>query len=421
MLDRQLLRDDPERVKQGALRKGIAAPVDEFLEVDRLWRKSVHEADVAKGEMNQIAKSIGALMQQGQKEQAELAKQQAATLKESIQKLEEEQRVHEEKLREIELTFPNLPHESIPDGGGPDDNVVVREWGEKLPQSKQHFDIALELGIIDFERATKISGSGFAVYRGLGAKLQRALLNWMLDYHERGDYHEVWAPYIVNSQSMYGTGNLPKFADDLYHATDDMWLIPTAEVSLTNLFRDEILTVEDLPKRICGYSACFRRESGAAGRETRGIQRMHQFDKVELVWFTKPEDSYAALETLTSDAEGMLKELGLAHRVIELCAGDIGDKGAKAYDIEVWSPGEQRYLEISTCSNFEAFQARRVNVKYREAQGSKPEFVHTLNGSGLAFPRLVVALLETGLQEDGTVKLPVPLHHYMGTDTIRGE
>lgn len=421
MLDRQLLRDDPERVRKGALRKGIAAPVDEFIEIDKLWRNAVHEADEARAEMNQIAKSIGSLMQQGKADEANAAKEQAAALKQQIQELEAEQSRHEESLSELELKFPNLPHDSIPDGAGPEDNVVVRVWGEPREQTKQHFDIATDLGIIDFERATKISGSGFAVFRGQGAKLQRSLLSWMLDYHEKHGFHEVWAPYLVNSDSMYGTGNLPKFADDLYHATDDLWLIPTAEVSLTNLFRDEILSIDQLPMSICGYSACFRRESGAAGRETRGIQRMHQFDKVELVILSHPDRSYEALEDLTSHAEGMLRTLGLAHRVIELCAGDIGDKGAKAYDLELWSPGEQRYLEISTCCNFEAFQSRRINVKYREAQGAKPMFVHTLNGSGLAFPRLVVAILESGLQPDGSVKLPEALQPYMGTDTIRGE
>lgn len=423
MLDRALVRKEPEFVRAGAKRKGVDAPVDAFLAIDERWRKVKHELDVKNGEMNQASKSIGALIGQGKKEEAEVAKRQTADLKAAIQALEAQERELEAELHAIELEFPNLPHESVPDGDTPEQNVVVREWGEKpffAEGPKSHIDICQELGLVDFERGPKISGSGFVVYTALGAKLVRSLVNWMLDFHvTKNGYSEIFPPYLVHTDSLIGTGNLPKFAEDLYKTTDDLWLVPTAEVPVTNLYRNEIVEGTDLPIKHAAYSTNFRREAGAAGRDTRGILRMHQFDKVELVKFVLPEQSYDALERLTADAEAILQTLGLHYRVVLLCAGDMGDKGCKCYDLEVWSPGEDRYLEVSSCTNFEAYQARRANIRFRRGPGEKPEFVHILNGSGLAVPRLMVALLEAQRLSNGDVVLPEALWPYMGTDVLK--
>ena len=419
MLDRNLIRKEPDLVRAGAKRKGIEAPVDEFLQVDEKWRAVKHDLDVKNGEMNKVSKSIGQLMAQGEKEKAEEAKSQTGQLKSDIQSLEQQQRELDAKLLEIELQFPNLPHESVPDGIDEADNVVIRQWGDKpffAEPPHNHIDICEELGLVDFEGASKISGSGFAVYTGRGAKLVRSLYNWMVDFQvQHRGYTEVLPPYLVHSESMTGTGNLPKFADDLYKIEgDDLWLIPTGEVPVTNLYRDKIFDGTDLPAKFAAYTACFRRESGAAGRETRGIQRMHQFDKVELVKFVLPETSYNALDRLIEDAEAVLQALGLHYRAVELCSGDMGDKPCKCIDLEVWSPGEQRYLEVSSCSNFEAYQSRRANIRFRREKGAKPEFVHILNGSGVAVPRLMVALLESNRISNGDVILPKPLWPYMG-------
>ncbi len=422
MLDRQLIRKDPEFVRLAIARKGLEAPVDEFLSVDEQWRATKRDLDANNAEMNRISKSIGSLMAQGKKEEAEEAKAKTRDLKARIQEYDAKERELEAELTAIELKFPNIPHESVPDGLTAEENVVVRTWGEKpacFGEPKPHWEIAEELGIIDFERGRKISGSGFIVYRGLGAKLQRALFNYMADFQtQQNGYEEVYPPYLVNSASMIGTGNLPKFEDELYKADEDLYLIPTAEVPVTNLYRDEILDGSDLPIKLAAYSACFRREAGAAGRDTRGIQRVHQFDKVELVKFVLPEESYNELELLVADAEAILQSLNLHYRVIELCAGDMGFKGCKCYDIEVWAPAEERYLEISSCTNFEAFQARRANIRFRRGPREKPEPVHILNGSGLATPRLYVALLETFRMPDGRVMVPEPLRPYVGAEFI---
>ncbi len=426
MLDRNLIRKEADFVRAAAKRKGLDAPVDEFLKIDEDWRAVKHELDVKNGEMNKVSKSIGMLVGAGKKDEAEQAKSETGHLKSAIQELEQRERELEAQLHKVELEFPNLPHESVPDGLTEAENVVVREWGE-LPcfdePAKNHWDIVEELGLADFERASKVSGSGFAIYTGRGAKLVRALYCWMVDYQvQNNGYTEVLPPFLVHSESMIGTGNLPKFAEDLYKTTDDLWLVPTAEVPVTNMHRDEILEGTDLPVKYAAYTACFRRESGAAGKETRGILRMHQFDKVELVKFVLPETSYDALERLTTDAESILQALGLHYRVSLLSAGDMGEKGCKCYDLEVWSPGEDKYLEISSCTNFEAYQARRANIRFRREQGAKPEFVHILNGSGLAVPRLMVALLESKRQPNGDVALPEPLWPYMGMQVIkRGE
>ncbi|MCH7904306.1 MAG: serine--tRNA ligase [Armatimonadetes bacterium] len=422
MLDRQLIRHDPEIVRAGALRKGIEAPIDQFQLADAAWRANTHELNERQAEMNRVSKSIGQLFSEGKKNEAATAREEAQNLKQQIQNLEEKGRELESELRAIELAFPNLPHESVPDGSEPEENVVIREWGEKPCFDERpvpHFEIAEELKLIDFDRASKVSGSGFAIYTGLGAKLVRSLYCWMLDFNVReSGYTEVLPPFLVHTDSMIGTGNLPKFKDELYKATDDLWLIPTGEVPVTNMYRDEVFDGADLPVKHCAYTACFRRESGAAGRLTRGILRMHQFDKVELVKFVLPETSYDALERLVADAEKLLQALGLHYHVLLLCAGDMGEKSTKCYDLELWSPGEDRFLEISSCANFEAFQARRANIRFRRGQGEKPEFVHILNGSALAVPRLMVAILETNQLASGDVVIPEPLRPYMGTDVI---
>ncbi len=419
MLDRNLIRQNPDLVRVGSKRKGVDAPVDEFLSIDTSWRTATHEWESTQAEMNRVSKSIGALMGQGKKGEAEEAKARAAELKAKVGTQEERAKQLEAQLREIELRFPNLPHESVPDGMRPEENVTVREWGDRptfAEPPRQHFDIALEHRLIDFERAAKISGSGFAVYTGLGAKLHRALIQFMLDHQVQvNGYDEVYPPSLVLSSSLVGTGNLPKFEEDLYSTKDDLYLIPTAEVPVTNLYRDEIFDGTDLPIKHCAFTPCFRREAGAAGKDTRGILRTHQFEKVELVKYVLPEESYNELELLVVDAESVLQALGLHYRVVLLCAGDMGEKGCKCYDLEVYAPGEDRYLEVSSCTNFEAYQARRANIRFRRGPGEKPEFVHVLNGSGLAVPRLLVALLETfRLSDSGDIVIPEPLRPYMG-------
>lgn len=420
MLDRKLIRENPELVRAGAKRKGIDAPVDEFLRIDSEWRSTIHDLEQKKAESNKISKSIGQLMAQGNQPGAETAKAQTGALKEAIKTLEPKVNEFEKELLALELKFPNMPHESTPDGMTPEENVEVKQWGGK-PQGefKPHQEIAEELKLIDFAAGAKISGSGFVVYTGWGAKLVRALINFMLDFQvENNGYHEVYPPALVLTESLVGTGNLPKFAEDLYQSDEDLWLVPTAEVPVTNLLRDEIIDGFQLPIKYAAYTPCFRKEAGAAGRDTRGILRMHQFDKIELVKFVQPANSYDELEELVTDAEDILQALGLHYRVLLLCAGDMGDKGCKCYDLEVWAPGEDRYLEVSSCTNFEAFQSRRANVRFRPEPGASPEFVHILNGSGLAVPRLMVALLETYRQSDGSILIPKPLQRYMGTDAI---
>lgn len=420
MLDRKLIRENPEFVRTGAKRKGIDAPVDEFLRIDQEWRASVQQLEQKKAESNSISKTIGQLMGQGKAHEAEEAKAQTAQLKADIKDLEPIERGLEEKLRELELQFPNMPHETTPDGLTPEENVEVRAWGEKpTGEFVPHQQIAEDLKIVNFAAGAKVSGSGFVVYTGLGAKLVRSLISFMLDFQtERNGYYEVYPPALVSSESLVGTGNLPKFAEDLYKTSDDLWLVPTAEVPVTNLLRDEILDGFQLPIKYAAYTPCFRREAGAAGRDTRGILRMHQFDKVEMVKYVHPNESYNELELLVADAESILQALGLHYRVLLLCAGDMGDKGCKCYDLEVWAPGEDRYLEVSSCTNFEAFQARRANIRFRPEAGASPEFVHILNGSGLAVPRLMVALLETYRESDGSITIPEPLRRYMGVDRI---
>jgi len=403
-----------------ARRKGVEIPAEEFLSLDRQFRELKVQLDDLRAQMNVASKSIGALMGQGKKDEAEAAKAQASELKTKIAALEETERAQNHALADLELRFPNLPHESVPDGMTPEDNVEVRSWGTK-PEGEfvPHWDIAEQLKLIDFPRGAKITGSGFPVYTGWGARLQRALISFMVDWQtQRRGYEEVYPPYLVNADSLIGTGNLPKFEEDLYKTQDSLYLIPTAEVPVTNLLREEILDGNALPIRYAAFTGCFRREAGAAGKDTRGLLRIHQFDKVELVQFVAPETSYDALETLVDDAESVLQALGLHYRVLLLCAGDMGEKGCKCYDLEVWAPGVDRYLEISSCTNFEAYQSRRAKIRFKRTPTSESEFVHILNGSGLATPRLFAALVETYRQPDGSILVPEPLRPYMGVDRI---
>ncbi|MFN7171441.1 MAG: serine--tRNA ligase [Fimbriimonadaceae bacterium] len=417
MLDRNFVRNEPEQVRKLAQRKGLDAPVDQFTSADENRRAVVAELDELRARLNQLSKEVGNLFKQGQKDEAEKLKEQAKRTSDEIARRESDEREADEALAEVELLFPNLPHESVPDGTSSEDNVVVREWAPEGYQDREvppHWEIAEHLDILDFKRASKISGSGFALYKGAGARLQRSLIWYMIERQvDANGYQEVYPPYLVLEQSLLGTGQLPKFRQDLYEATDGLMLIPTAEVPVTNIYRDEILSAEQLPTKLAAYSACFRREAGAAGADTRGLLRLHQFDKVELVQFSQPETSYEAHESLVRDAELILQELGVRYRVVLLCAGDMSMQAAKCYDLEIWSPGTQRWLEISSCSNFEAWQARRMNLRFRREPGAKPEFVHTLNGSGLATPRLFAVLLEQGHQPDGSVQLPEPLAQYM--------
>lgn len=422
MLDRQLLRTEPEKIRAGAARKGIEVDIDSFLRLDEEYRALLTDLQAKQAQSNQDSKAIGQLMAAGDTEAAEAAKASMKDLKSAIAAGEERQRNIEARLHAMELQLPNLPHESVPDGHSEEKNQIIRDWGD-IPQfdfdPKPHWELAESLRLLDFPRASKISGSGFAVYTGWGARLQRALITFMIDHQTmQNGYTEVYPPYLVNAASLVGTGQLPKFEEDLYKADDDLYLIPTAEVPVTNLHRDEILEVYQLPMRFAAYSGCFRKEAGAAGKDTRGLLRMHQFDKVELVKYTLPETSYDELETLLADAESILRLLGLHYRVTLLCAGEMSFSNAKCYDLEVWSPGVGRYLEISSCSNFEAFQARRANIRFRRAQGEKPEFVHILNGSGLATPRLFASVLETYQQPDGSVVVPEALRPLVGTDLL---
>ncbi|HRF58406.1 MAG TPA: serine--tRNA ligase [Fimbriimonadaceae bacterium] len=422
MLDRHLLRTQPEAVRADAKKKGIEVPIDRFLQIDEEWRTLITGLQARQADLNRSSKEIGALMSQGKRDEAEAAKETVRAAKEEIAAGEARERELEAELRDLELQFPNLPHESVPVGFDEDKNAIIREWGDIPPfdfEPKPHWELAEARGLIDFPRASKISGSGFAVYTGWGARLQRALISFMVDRQTlRNGYREVYPPYLVLGASLYGTGQLPKFEEDLYKVDDDLYMIPTAEVPVTNLYRDEILEAWQLPIKLAAYSACFRRESGAAGKDTRGIQRMHQFDKVELVKIVLPENSYDELESLTVDAESILQELGLHYRVSLLCTGEMSFSNAKCYDLELWSPGLRKYLEVSSCSNFEAFQARRANIRLRRAQGDKPEFAHILNGSGLATPRLFAAIIETFQQEDGSIVIPDALRPYVGTDVI---
>jgi len=430
MLDLNFVRDNLPLVGEKLRLRGMdpGDVLKDFLEVDAQRRQAVTEAETTKARRNRASEEIAKLKKSGQDATAQMSE--SKELREQIQKLEKVATELETRLQEILAGIPNLPHASVPAGKTPEDNVEVRRWGA-LPKfdftPKPHWELGEQLGILDLERATKLSGARFAVYWDLGAKLERALANFMLDLHTREHgYTEVLPPYLVNSESMYGTGQLPKFASDSFRVPHgelnrekDFWLIPTAEFPVTNLYRDEILEASRLPVSLTAYTPCFRSEAGSYGKDVRGIIRQHQFQKVELVKFARPDTSYEQLEKLTRDAEEVLQKLGLHYRVVALSTGDIGFSSAKTYDIEVWLPGQQLFREISSCSNFEAFQARRANIRFRPEGKNKTEFVHTLNGSGLAVGRTWVAIVENFQQTDGSVRIPEVLQPAMGTDRIK--
>lgn len=416
MLDLNFVRDNLELVQRKMEERGLKDAMKDFESLDATRRTALGEAEQRKARRNKVSEEIAALMKQKQDASARIAEMK--TLKDDIESFDKKAESSEKDLRELLAGLPNIPHESVPVGRSAQDNQEVRRWGDPRKfdfEPKAHWDLGPELGILDFERAAKISGARFAVYRGMGAKLERALANFMLDLHTREHgYTEILPPFVVNSASLFGTGNLPKFAGDLFKLEGtDYWLVPTAEVPVTNLYRDEVIEMEKLPLKHCAWTACFRSEAGSYGKDTRGIIRQHQFQKVELVKFTLPENSYNELESLTHDAEMILQRLGLPYRVVVLSTGDMGFSSAKTYDIEVWLPSVNEYREISSCSNFEAFQARRANLRFRRAHKGKTEFLHTLNGSGLAVGRTWVALLENYQQADGSVTVPQALRPYL--------
>ncbi|GAB3054151.1 serine--tRNA ligase [Virgibacillus ainsalahensis] len=418
MLDMKFLRNNLEEVKEKLSHRGEdLSELDRFEELDEKRRNLIAETEKLKAKRNEASKQISVLKKE--KKDATPAINEMREVGDKISALDKELKEKEEQLEHIMLSIPNIPHESVPVGEDEDDNVEARKWGNipEFPNEAQpHWDIAVNLDILDFERAGKVTGSRFVFYKGLGTRLERALMSFMMDLHaDEHGYTEMMPPQIVNRASLTGTGQLPKFAEDVFKLEDwDYFMIPTAEVPVTNYHRDEILSSEDLPKKYVAYSANFRSEAGSAGRDTRGLIRQHQFNKVELVHFAKPEDSYESLETLTANAEKVLQLLKLPYRVMSMCTGDLGFTAAKKYDIEVWIPSQETYREISSCSNFEDFQARRAGIRFRRDAKGKPEFVHTLNGSGLAIGRTVAAILENYQQEDGSVLIPEVLQPYMG-------
>jgi len=416
MLDLKFLRDHLDDVERRLATRGDAIDLGTFRDLDTRRRELLNEAEGLKAERNQVSALIGKTKDKSQV-QGEIARMKEVSNR--IKELDEALRQVEDDLKGLLLTLPNLPDAACPQGASEEDNPEISRWGTPRAfdfEPKAHWDLGEDLGIIDFERAGKITGARFALSTGAGARLERALINFMLDTHTKGDkYTEMLPPLLVNRDTMTGTGQLPKFEADLFHLEDpDYFLIPTAEVPVTNVYRDEILDGAQLPICFTAYTPCFRKEAGAHGRDTRGLIRQHQFNKVELVKFTRPEDSEAELAKLLADAEGILQALELPYRVVDLCTADIGFSAARTFDIEVWLPGQQAYREISSCSNFRDFQARRAGIRFRREAGSKPEFVHTLNGSGLAVGRTLVAILENGQQADGSVVIPEVLRPYMG-------
>ena len=422
MLDIKFVRDNTELVQQALINRGTNLDLNEFLELEKKRREVLADAEALKSKRNTVSQQISVMKKN--KENADTLILEMRSVGEDIAKLDAEVKDIENALAEIVMNIPNVPNSEVPIGKNEDDNVEIRKWGN-VPdfsfEPKPHWEIGENLGILDFERGAKVTGTRFTFYKGLGARLERALISFMLDLHtEEHGYTEIIPPYIANKDSMTGTGQLPKFAEDMFKLEGlDYYLIPTAEVPVTNYHRGEILDAQELPLLYTAHSACFRAEAGAAGRDTRGLIRQHQFNKVELVKYSLPENSYEELEKLTNNAEKVLQLLKLPYRVILLCSGDMGFSSAKTYDIEVWLPSFEKYREISSCSNFEDFQARRANIKFRREAKAKPEFVHTLNGSGLAIGRTVAAILENYQQEDGSVIVPEVLVKYMGTNVIK--
>lgn len=417
MLDLNFIRNNAALVRQAALNRGDAAPVDRLLEVDQRRREVIQAEEALRERRNQLGK----LMADPQKRTPELIEE-ARRIGDEVKALAAERATLEARLKELELQIPNIPDESVPVGPDERSNVVVRQVGEPREydfEPRPHWELGERLGIIDFDRGVKLSGSRFYHLRGAGARLQRAMITWMLDTHLEQGYLEIYPPYLVKSEAMVASGQLPKFADNLFRdAEEDLWLIPTAEVVLVALHSGEVLQEEQLPLNYTAYTACFRREKISAGRDVRGIKRGFQFDKVEMVKLVEPSESNAELERLVNDATTLLDQLELPYRVVLLCTGDLGFAMKKTYDIEVWSPGVREWLEVSSCSNAGDFQARRANIRYQPREGGRPRFVHTLNGSGLALPRMMIAVLETYQQADGSVRVPNVLRRYVGTDVI---
>ena len=425
MLDIKRIRENLEDIKKAMEIRGEKEfDLDAVVELDNQRRELLKEVEVLKNEMNVEQKKIPQLMKEGKKEEAEAEKVKLKELSDNIKALDEKVKKVQEELQYRLLRIPNVPNANVPQGDTDEDNVEIRKWGEPRNfdfDSKAHWDLGTDLGILNFETAGKITGSRFTLYKGLGARLERSLVNFFLNTHtEKNEYTEVLPPFMANRSSFIGTGQLPKFEEDMFKIEGlDYFLIPTAEVPVTNIHRDEIVSADQLPIKYCAYTPCFRSEAGSAGRDTRGLVRQHQFNKVELVKFVKPEESYEELEKLTNDAEMMLQMLGLPYRVVKICTGDLGFTAAFKYDLEVWMPSYNRYVEISSCSNFEDFQARRAGIRFKRDKNSKAEYCHTLNGSGLAVGRTVAAILENYQQADGSVVVPEVLRPYMGVDVIK--
>ena len=419
MLDLGFVRGNIDLVKESLNKRGTEAPIDEFAEIDIKRRELIQEVESLKQIRNQESSKIGLLKRDGKEEEAQKVIRKMGEVSDKIKDLDDKVKGYNQKLEDIMLRIPNIPNKDVPVGKDEDDNVCIRTWGEPTKfdfKAKPHWDLGVDLDILDFERGAKVTGSRFTFLKKSGARLERALISFMIDIHtQEHGYQEIFPPFIVNSESMTGTGQLPKFEEDAFKlAGSDYYLVPTAEVPVTNMYRDEILSADDLPIYHTAYSACFRSEAGSHGRDTRGIIRQHQFNKVEMVKFVKPEDSYEELEKLVENAETILQRLELPYRVVTLCTGDLTFSSAKTYDIEVWLPSYDTYREISSCSNFEDYQARRAGIRYRPEPNASTEYIHTLNGSGLAIGRTVAAILENYQNEDGSITIPEALRPYMG-------
>ena len=424
MLDLKFIRRNPDAIRTMLDQRRMTAPLNQLLEMDSQWRETVTGVENARNHQNTISKGIAQLKMNKQDASEQIAEMKG--LSQELKRLSKQSNVLKQQINEMLLTIPNLPDSSTPVGGSEEDNIEIKRWGNPRTfdfESRPHWELAEELDIVDFGRGTKIAGSNFILFKGLGARLERGLINFMIDLHvSKHGYTEISPPFLANRRTMTGTGQLPKFEEDMYRCDrdeenedSDLFLIPTAEVPVTNIFAGEILDAADLPIYYVAYTPCFRREAGSYGRETRGLQRLHQFDKVEMVKFTLPEKSYDEHEALLRDAEDILQALGLPYRVIQHCSVELSFAAAKCYDLELWSPVDQKFnLEISSCSNYESFQARRANIRFRRQPHAKTEFVHTLNASGTALPRLVIAILENYQQEDGTIQIPELLKPYMG-------